>query len=354
MHAAHGEGACWLDAANKKLYVRLRDGRAPDARLVVGRGTDDSVGNPADWNIYYGAIFGNSATLWASRLDAWGGGGFYLYPDWGSNRRATIVLDRCDALYSANAGFFVFDAANLVLHRCRAAYCVNDGVAYNQPGFGTYNPDAAFTGAIAGTTLTVSALAASAAGVLDLGMVIAGTGVAAGTRITGKGTGTGGAGTYFVTPGQTVSSTELTGTGGLGGHRFHELDCAFLWCGNNSRADTSRNASSAHINCVGIRVNSRALQTQNRAFHDIQNAKSWNLGCIGQACRQPGPQSAAFASGYDPHSGETAEMWLDGCLSLGNAADLQAYRGGMLFLTNMGALADFKTATNGASSINPY
>lgn len=71
---------------------------------------------------------------------------------------------------------------------------------------------ASATGSIAGNTLTVSALAS---GALCVGESVSGTGVAAGTRITGLGTGLGGngvsaLGTYQVTPSQTVASTALT------------------------------------------------------------------------------------------------------------------------------------------------
>lgn len=67
---------------------------------------------------------------------------------------------------------------------------------------------ASFTGSIATTTLTVSAVAS---GTIKLGMEITGTGVTAGTRITDFGTGTGGTGTYTVSVSQTVSSTTITG-----------------------------------------------------------------------------------------------------------------------------------------------
>jgi len=67
---------------------------------------------------------------------------------------------------------------------------------------------ASFTGSIATTTLTVSAVAS---GTIRLGMQITGTGVTAGTRITDFGTGTGGVGTYTVSVSQTVSSTTITG-----------------------------------------------------------------------------------------------------------------------------------------------
>jgi hypothetical protein len=67
---------------------------------------------------------------------------------------------------------------------------------------------ASFTGEIASTTLTVSAVTT---GTLLLGMQISGTGVTAGTRITDFGTGSGGTGTYTVSVDQTVASTAITG-----------------------------------------------------------------------------------------------------------------------------------------------
>lgn len=68
---------------------------------------------------------------------------------------------------------------------------------------------ASFTGSIATTTLTVSAVSA---GAIYPSMQITGTGVTAGTRIVAQLTGTtGGAGTYTVSVSQTVSSTAMTG-----------------------------------------------------------------------------------------------------------------------------------------------
>jgi hypothetical protein len=65
---------------------------------------------------------------------------------------------------------------------------------------------AVVTGAIAGTTLTVSAVTS---GVLYLGQTIQGAGVTANTMITALGTGTGGAGTYTVSTSQTIASETL-------------------------------------------------------------------------------------------------------------------------------------------------
>jgi hypothetical protein len=69
---------------------------------------------------------------------------------------------------------------------------------------------AVFTGAIAGggTSLNVTAVSS---GVIQVGMLLTGTGVTAGTTITALGTGTGGTGTYIVSAAQTVASTTITG-----------------------------------------------------------------------------------------------------------------------------------------------
>ncbi|MFZ2303219.1 MAG: hypothetical protein WAV98_00310 [Minisyncoccia bacterium] len=68
---------------------------------------------------------------------------------------------------------------------------------------------ATVVGSIADTTLTVTSVSS---GCLKIGQTISGTGIALGTRVTGYITGTGGVGTYTVTPAQNVSSTTITAT----------------------------------------------------------------------------------------------------------------------------------------------
>jgi choline dehydrogenase-like flavoprotein len=70
-----------------------------------------------------------------------------------------------------------------------------------------------FTGGLVGTTLTVTSVAQ---GTLAVGQIISGPGVTPGTRITALGTGTGGTGTYTVSPSQAVPPlTDMTATGYL-------------------------------------------------------------------------------------------------------------------------------------------
>jgi hypothetical protein len=86
--------------------------------------------------------------------------------------------------------------------------CVQNQIQY------TIGPDgqigAAFTGSISGFTLTVTALSS---GAIAIGQTISGTGITAGTKITGFNTGAGGnvneIGTYTVSLSQTVAPTSI-------------------------------------------------------------------------------------------------------------------------------------------------
>jgi hypothetical protein len=90
------------------------------------------------------------------------------------------------------------------------------GAGGNVNEIGTYRlnidattPAPAFTASIAGTTLTVSAIAT---GYLGVGAVISGTGVTVGTTITAVLSASGGVGTYTVSASQTLGSRAMTAT----------------------------------------------------------------------------------------------------------------------------------------------
>jgi hypothetical protein len=84
----------------------------------------------------------------------------------------------------------------------RTAWSDSSLRAYPQALTGTY-----VTGSISGTTLTITAIDS---GILEVGSVINGTGIATGTVITALGTGTGRTGTYTVNISQLVVSTLIT------------------------------------------------------------------------------------------------------------------------------------------------
>jgi hypothetical protein len=85
-------------------------------------------------------------------------------------------------------------------------YTVSDSQTVTSTTINSVSAPAIVTGAISGTTLTVSAVTS---GTLKIGQTIEGSGVTDGTIIKAFGTGSGGAGTYTVSASQTVSSTTI-------------------------------------------------------------------------------------------------------------------------------------------------
>jgi hypothetical protein len=85
-------------------------------------------------------------------------------------------------------------------------YTVSDSQTVASTAINSVASPAIVTGAISGTTLTVSAVTS---GTLKIGQTIEGSGVTDGTIIKAFGTGSGGAGTYTVSASQTVSSTTI-------------------------------------------------------------------------------------------------------------------------------------------------
>jgi len=85
-------------------------------------------------------------------------------------------------------------------------YTVSDSQTVTSTVINSVASPAIVTGAISGTTLTVSAVTS---GTLKIGQTIEGSGVTDGTIIKAFGTGSGGAGTYTVSASQTVSSTTI-------------------------------------------------------------------------------------------------------------------------------------------------
>lgn len=83
------------------------------------------------------------------------------------------------------------------------------GTLKQSTGYG-YPGDASVTGAISGTTLDVTAITS---GAIAVGSVVSGPLVSPSTTVTGLGTGTGGIGTYDISPSQMAVSQALTITG---------------------------------------------------------------------------------------------------------------------------------------------
>jgi len=83
---------------------------------------------------------------------------------------------------------------------------------------------ASFTGSIAGSTLTVSAVAS---GAILPGQQLFGTGIPTGTVVSANGTGTGGTGTYTLNIPLTVTSESIT-TAGVPPQASYAVFCAYV------------------------------------------------------------------------------------------------------------------------------
>lgn len=142
----------------------------------------------------------------------------------------------------------------------------------------TRAPNGSFTGSISGTTLTVTAVSS---GIVGLNQVLTGTGVTAGTRISGFGTGTGGTGTYTVDISQTVASTTLTGTfSDFGGANTTFINTFVYDCTGSAFRHDGNRARTGHTQISGginpIQVNCT------RGFK-FDNVKGMNLIGVGHA-----------------------------------------------------------------------
>ena len=99
-------------------------------------------------------------------------------------------------------------------------------------GVGTYALSASAAQVVVSGTLTgtygLMTVSAVTSGTLSVGQILSGSGVSAGTRLSGLGTGTGLTGTYYVTPSQTVASTSVTASAAAPTVTFDSVANAFV------------------------------------------------------------------------------------------------------------------------------
>ena len=155
------------------------------------------------------------------QIEGFAQNGVNLVASSGTGNANVFRFDNVSSGANGQNGFFIqgTDVNAGLLNKCQAS--ANTGVGFFDAGFlgNTYIgclaegnlPTFTGTGAISGTTLTVSAVAS---GYLPVGTIITGAGVTSGTTITNWVSATGGTGTYTVSDSQTVSSTTISAAGG--------------------------------------------------------------------------------------------------------------------------------------------
>jgi hypothetical protein len=141
---------------------------------------------------------------------------------------------------------------------------------------------ASFTASIAGTTMTVSAVAS---GTLAVGQLVNGAGTTAGTFITAPGTGTGGTGTYTVNASQTVGSGPLTTT--QPGVTYDSVSGAFVINSNTTGGSSTIGFATGTISddlkltaATGAVVSQGAIAAVPATFMDQLIVRNSNFVCF--------------------------------------------------------------------------
>jgi len=186
---------------------------------------------------------------------------------------------------------YTYTAASINLS---SATSFSSGAALISTGLNAAKPTAgSVTGSIAGTTLTVTAVVS---GALQVGNVLSGTGVTAGTVITAFLTGTGGTGTYTVSPTQTTTSTTITATGAALTVAYDSVS------GAHTITSGSAGTVSSMAFATGTLSASLALTSATGALLSQGAAAATPSGAMGSIITQT-TNWASFTTLFDPDNG---------------------------------------------------
>lgn len=123
-----GRGAMYRDTAAKKIYVRLSDDRAPDANLVLSRGSDGSTNSR---NLYIaGNVSDRTLRVWARNLDLWGGYPVRVDGNEATNKKHEVTLVDFFVGYGRASGVVMTSSGSIALLRGRANSPAGDAYTY--------------------------------------------------------------------------------------------------------------------------------------------------------------------------------------------------------------------------------
>lgn len=130
---------------------------------------------------------------------------------------------------------------------------------------------------------------------------------------------------------------------------FIEVDCI----GATSRAAGTGNGSTSHELVRGIRIGTHCYNNAGPGFADVNDAQTYNVGCTS---RNNGPNVNAygFVVSADTATASGAVMFLDGCVSDGNAGDdFRSQNGAKLYYRDAWAGRD-AISVDGTSTATPF
>lgn len=119
--------------------------------------------------------------------------------------------------------------------------------------------------------------------------------------------------------------------------KFFEINCIAYGNGEwNGSVSTTDNATTAHDDARGIRLNGIYPDSSDRPVHDIDKCETWNLGCYIGPARDSAMPSVVAGLGTS-----TNIMWLDGCSIRSGANDkVRAETGSTIYYANMTGLTN--------------
>ncbi|MEG3167496.1 hypothetical protein U1737_04730 [Sphingomonas sp. LB3N6] len=154
-------------------------------------------------------------------------------------------------------------------------------------------------------------------------------------------------------PGEIVHQNGIGSYGNLDGFNYHgpsvstvQADCPVAYeIGCKSRSagwdgSLANNGSTIHEACRAVRVNGDYRSNADRTIHDVNRARSWNVGCnvVPRRGQDGTERSAAYAIGH-PTDGLTSITWLDNCKFAGTPQfPFEAYTGSTLNYANMAVI----------------
>lgn len=158
---------------------------------------------------------------------------------------------------------------------------------------------------------------------------------------------------YGEKDGFNYKKTNLSANGTFPAPQFIEINCVGANNGLKNRVsgqDASHNGSTAHNNCLGIRINGTYYNNMGANVADVGTAcKSVNLGCdsYDSACTYNSEKSADFTA---QQSG--AEMWLDGCKGFNSKSNFNIYAIGGTTMHVWNSMYDVITGSGTKDVIN--
>jgi len=170
-----------------------------------------------------------------------------------------------------------------------------------------------FTGDIAMVGLIATLTASSVTGTLKLGHTIKGTGVASGTTITQFLTGTGGAGTYVVSPSQTVAVTAMTAgpfTATSGSSTITVVDTAHEALVNDFVTFSGATGLGGNITADVLNLNPTIYPTQNALGYQITSvtANTYTFTALATATASDTGNGGSLTAAYQINTGLTEQV----------------------------------------------